>query len=184
MEDNQCRGFMKLTYGSESMRIVKIPDKFDIDRIVSERIDKVYQKCPFCYEEAINKTHDEKYADEFAREYVRKQIEAEIDGKFYRKFISKEEYSYESPSSFSCYSKTKPIEKGLFKKRYYFVHKEYECKRCHAKWYSEDYPFGLNEDIIDKLNKNKHQSNNDALRDLDNLIGEDIAPTLPMKEQY
>lgn len=45
---------------------------------------------------------------------------------------------------------------------------------------------GLNEDILDKLNKNKHQSNDDALSDLENLIGEDIAPTfqLPMKEQY
>lgn len=179
---------MKLTYGSESMRIVKIPDKFDIDRIVSERIDKVYQKCPFCYEEAINKTHDEKNADEFAREYVCKEIEAGVNGEFYRKFISKEEYvySFESPSSFSCYSKTKPIEKGLFKKRYYFVHKQYKCNRCKAEWCSEDYPLGLNEDILDKLNKNK-QSNNDALRDLENLIGEDIAPTtftLPMKEQY
>ena len=100
------------------MRIVKVPDKLNIDGIVSERIDKVYQKCPFCYEVAINKTHDEKYADEFAREDVRKQIEAKIDGDFYRKFISKEEYvySFESPRSFSCYSKTKPIEKGLFKR--------------------------------------------------------------------
>lgn len=170
------------------MRIVKMPDRFDIDKIVSERIDKVYQKCPFCYEEAINKTYDEEYADKFARECVCKQIEAKINGDFYRKFISKEEYvySFDSPRDFSCYSKTKPIEKGLFKKRYYFVHKEYECKRCHAKWHSEDYPLGLNEDIINKLNKNKHQSNNDALSDLENLIGEDIAPTfqLPMKEQY
>ena len=175
-----------MIYGGENMRIVKVPDKLNIDGIVSERIDKVYQKCPFCYEVAINKTHDEKYADEFAREDVRKQIEAKIDGDFYRKFISKEEYvySFESPSSFSCYSKTKPIEKGLFKKRYYFVHKKYRCSRCNAEWYSEDYPLGLNEDILDKLNKNKHQSNNDALSDLENLIGEDIAPTLPMKEQY
>ena len=176
---------MKLTYGGENMRIVKIPDKFDVDKLVSERIDKVYQKCPFCYEEAINKTHDEKYADEFAREDVCKQIEARINGDFYRKFISKQEYvySFESPRDFSCYSKTKPIEKGLFKKRYYFVHKKYECKRCNAEWYSEDYPLGLNEDILNKLNK-IHQSNNDALRDLENLIGEDIAPTLPMKNQY
>lgn len=172
------------------MRVVKIPDRFDIDRIVSERIDKVYQKCPFCYEEAINKTHDEEYADKFAREYVHKQIEAEINGKFYRKFISKEEYVYgfESPSSFSCYSKTKPIEKGLFKKRYYFVHKKYKCSRCKAEWYSEDYPLGLNADILDKLNGKKHQSNNDALRDLEDLIKEDVAPTraptLPMKKQY
>lgn len=88
MACNQCRGFIKLTYVSESMKIVKIPDRFDIDKIVSERIDKVYQKCPFCYEEAINKTHDEKYADEFAREGVCKQIEAKINGDFYRKFIS------------------------------------------------------------------------------------------------
>lgn len=166
------------------MRIVKTPDKFNIDRIVSERIDKVYQKCPFCYEEAINKTHDEEYADEFAREYVCKQIEA--DGEFYRKFISEEEhvYSFESPSSFSCYSKTKPIEKGLFKKKYYFVHKQYKCNRCKAEWCSEDYPLGLNKDILDKLNKNKHQLNNDALSDLENLIEEDRAPTLPMKYQY
>ena len=80
MEDNQCRGFMKLTYGGESMRIVRIPDRFDIDKIVSERIDKVYQKCPFCYEVAINESNDEEYADKFARKYVCKQIEAKIDG--------------------------------------------------------------------------------------------------------
>lgn len=169
------------------MRIIKIPDRFDIDRIVSERIDKVYQKCPFCYEVAINESNDEKSADEFARKYVCKQIEAKIDGEFYRKFISKEEYvySFESPSSFSCYSKTKPIEKGLFKKRYYFVHKKYRCSRCNAEWYSEDYPLGLNADILNKLNgKGRHQSNEDALRDLEDLIEEDIAPTLPMKKQY
>lgn len=170
------------------MKIVKIPDRFDIDKIVSERIDRVYQKCPFCYEEAINESNDEEYADKFARKYVCKQIEAGVNSEFYRKFISKEEYvySFESPSSFSCYSGTKPIEKGLFKKKYYFVHKKYRCSRCKAEWCSEDYPLGLNEDILDKLNKNKHQSNNDALSDLENLIGEDIAPTfqLPMKEQY
>ena len=169
------------------MKITKIPEKFDIDKLVSERIDKVYQKCPFCYEVAINESNDEEYADKFAREYVCKQIEAGINGEFYRKFISKEEYvySFESPSSFSCYSKTKPIEKGLFKKRYYFVHKKYRCNRCKAEWYSEDYPLGLNADILDKLNgKGKHQSNENALRDLENLIGEDIAPTLPMKKQY
>ena len=44
---------------------------------------------------------------------------------------------------------------------------------------------GLNADILDKLNRNgKHQSNEDALRDLEDLIKEDIAPTLPMKKQY
>ena len=77
-----------------------------------------------------------------------------------------------------------PWEQSV-KKRYYFVHKRYRCSRCNAEWYSEDYPLGLNADILDKLNRNgKHQSNEDALRDLEDLIKEDIAPTLPMKKQY
>ena len=169
------------------MKITRIPDQFNIDYLVSERIDVAYKKCPFCYKLAIDDGESEKEADNFAKKYVSTCMEAEFNGKFYRKFISKEEYiySYESPSSFGCYSFKKPIEKGLFKKKYYFVHKKYRCRRCNAEWNSADYPLGLNEDILDKLNeKGKHQSNENALRDLENLIGEDIAPTLPMKEQY
>lgn len=123
--------------------IINMPDKLDVDLMISKKIDDIYKKCEFCYQSLIKDEYSEHSADILSRRSV--VIYSEYDDKYTNMDIDLARY-------YDWYDSYKPL-KGFFGKRYMFVHKTYKCTTCNAKWNSIPYPVGIMYDVIKKFNK-------------------------------
>ena len=133
--------------------IINMPDKLNVDLMISKKIDDIYKKCEFCYQSLIKDEYSEDYADILSRRSV--EIWSEYNG-----YTRADLASY-----YDWYDSYKPL-KGFFGKRYVFVHKIYKCTTCNAKWYSIPYPVGIMYDVIKEINKTKKKEERGELLNL------------------
>ena len=126
-----------------NIKITKLPDDLDLDKIVKERMIETYRRCPYCFDKEFHRLLD-KYiasgikpknahekADDVAKSYVDFNCiyTTEKRGNYYERI-------------------KKPLPQsntGLFsrKKKYEWQHIEFKCQKCGMKWNSPDYPVGL-----------------------------------------
>ena len=98
------------------MKITKLPDKCEPNKLLKEKIKNMYMTCPCCGEN--------------------RECDIFDDIKNNRKHIGVECYSFYP----ARYGIQKPWHKHLFDKRTWWTTMIFECHTCGAKWESEEFP--------------------------------------------
>ena len=94
------------------IEIVKLPDDIDIESRIRRKMLDVYGTCPYCRNSEL--LYEYKYDKESKEDNYVLYLDV--------------------------YCETKPINKGLFRKRYEWEKYMFSCHRCGMKWNSPEFP--------------------------------------------
>ena len=127
-----------------NIKITKLPDDLDLDKIVKERMIETYRRCPYCFDKEFNKLLEQYKNNGMEPKDAHKRADDTLKRRVDYTCI----WTVEKRKGDYYEKVEKPLPQsntGIFsrKKKYKWQHIEFECTRCGMKWNSPDYPVGL-----------------------------------------